>query len=171
MAKRRRQRAEKPLSERPRKERWRARWILRGESDFVPDLIYDDDVHPKGIVEFFTTRYEQVGDAERWITERGDLKYVTRPVRAPTLAGYAASVGVSRECLWAWRQKHPKFAEAVELCKALQEAFLVEQGTMGALNPQVTIMALKNLQEWRDKVDVDANAQVTLHFDSDDEEA
>ena len=107
----------------------------------------------------------------RNVTERGDLKFVTAPVRAPTLAGYAVKIGVSRECLWAWRQKHPKFAEAAQRAKAIQEAFLVEQGTLGALNPQVTIMTLKNLQDWTDKVDVGAQGVITLKFDDQDTEA
>ncbi len=169
--KRKRKRAKKPLKDRGRKERWRARWILRGESDFVPDLIYDDDFHPDDIVKYFQDQYDRITNPQENTTERGDLKYVTEPVRAPTLAGYAVKIGVSRECLWAWRQKHPRFAEAAQRAKAIQEAFLVELGTLGALNPQVTIMTLKNLQEWTDKVDVGAQGIITLKFDDQDTDA
>ncbi len=169
--KRKRKRSKKPLKDRSRKERWRARWILRGESDFVPDLIYDDDFHPKDIVKYFQAQYDLISNPRENRTERGDLKFVTEPVRAPTLAGYAVKIGVSRECLWAWRQKHPKFSESVQRAKAIQEAFLVEQGTLGALNPQVTIMTLKNLQDWTDKVDVGAQGVITLKFDDQDTEA
>ena len=169
--KRKRKRAKKPLRDRGRKERWQARWILRGESDFVPDLIYDDDFHPGDIVKYFQDQYDQISNPRENLTERGDLKFVTEPVRAPTLAGYAVKIGVSRECLWAWRQKHPRFSESVQRAKAIQEAFLVEQGTLGALNPQVTIMTLKNLQDWKDKVDIGAQGVITLRFDDQDAEA
>lgn len=133
--------------------------------------VYDPDVHPKGIVDYFTEAYERIGDAIENMNDRGDLKFVAEPVRPPTLAGYAARIGVARETLWAWALKHSEFGEAVDVCKAVQEAFLVEQGTLGALNPQMTMFALKNLQGWREKADVSHSGKVELRFDDQDEEA
>ena len=62
-------------------------------------------------------------------------------------------------------RQHTEFAEAHAKAKAIQEAFLVEQGTLGALNPRVAIFALRNLEGWRDKADVSMHGSVELSFD------
>ena len=123
------------------------------------------------MLEFFRTRYAEAVDAERNENERGDLKYVGVPVRVPTFSGYAAKVGVARETIWAWKKKHTEFADAAGRCEAIQEAFLVEQGTIGALNPQMTIFSLKNLIGWSEKADVRMQGSVELNFDAQDKDA
>ncbi len=168
MAKRRRQR--KPLAARTQRERYKAENILGG-APTSPSKIYDPDVHPREMLEFFRGRYAEAVDAERNENERGDLKYVGVPVRVPTFAGFAAQVGVARETIWAWKKKYTEFAEAGGRCEAIQEAFLVEQGTIGALNLQMTIFSLKNLQGWSEKADVSMHGSVELHFDEQDEGA
>lgn len=136
-----------------------------------PTKIYDENVHPEGIIEFFKNRFDQIRDAEKYVTEKGQVGYVMKPIRPPTLAGYAAHIGVSRITLWDWRQRYEEFDEAVDLCKAMQEALLVELGTTGALNPAVTNFTLKNLQDWMDKVEETHKGTVALQFDGQDAEA
>ena len=160
----------KPLAERTLREQYEAQNILGGAPS-APHPVYDPNVHPEGMLEFFRERYAEVADAERNENERGDLKYVGIPVRVPTFAGYAALIGVARETLWAWKKKHTEFQEASSICEAIQEAFLVELGTVGALNPQMTMFSLKNLQGWSEKADVKMHGSVELHFDAQDEEA
>ncbi len=162
-----RKRAEKPLSERSPRERWEARNILHGEP--TPSWRkYDPDVHPRDALRYFRERYAEVADPERNVNARGDLRYVVKPVRCPTFAGYAARIGVAPVTIWRWSRQHTEFAEAHGKCKAIQEAFLIEQGTLGALNAQAAIFSLRNLQGWRDKAEVGLSGRVELTFDARD---
>lgn len=132
---------------------------------------YDPKVHPKAVVDYFQARLDEVRDAERVLTERGDVRYVTRPVRPPTWGGFAAHVGVSRECLRAWRDKHEEFGEACDRALAIQEQVIVELAMIGGVNPHFAVMMMKNVHGWRDRQEVDQRSKVTLKFDSQDEEA
>ena len=96
------------------------------------------------------------------------MKHVQAPVSPPTLAGYAARVGVRRETLWAWTRQHEEFGEAVGICKAIQEQVLVTMGLLGAYAPGLTIFMLKNLLGWQDKVEQVQKGAVVLRFDAQD---
>ena len=118
------------------------------------------------MLKYFRDKYAQVEDPERNLNARGNLKFVTRPVRCPTFAGYAAKIGVAPVTIWRWSRQHAAFAEAHAKAKAIQEAFLIEQGTLGVLNPRATIFALKNLQNWSEKAEVGLSGRVELTFDA-----
>lgn len=155
---------------RTRKEKFEAENLLYG-GPAPTNKKYDEDYHPEALVEFFRDRYKKVVDAERNLNDRGDLKYVPKPVRIPTFSAFAAEIDVARETIWAWAKKHSEFQDAVDRAKAIQEACLVELGTIGALNAQVTIFSLKNLQGWSEKADIDLHGRVELTFDAQDAEA
>lgn len=167
----RRRRAEVRLSDRSPKERHRAQNILDGSPSAGDAVEYDPEYHPADLVEFFRSRFEDVVDAIENVNDKGDLKFVPKPARPPTFAGYAAKIGAARETLWRWSKRHTEFAEAVDQAKAIQEAFLVELGAIGGLNAQMTMFALKNLQGWSEKADLDVHGHVELSFDSQDAEA
>ena len=152
-----------PLGRRSPLERWEARTILHGEPR--PSWAkYDPLFHPEDVLRYFREMYARVEDPERNKNSRGELRWVTRPVRCPTFAAYAARVGVAPVTIWRWSRRHPEFAEAHAKAKAIQEAFLVEQGTLGALNPQATMLGLRNLQGWTDRTEVDVRGRVELSF-------
>lgn len=159
----------KPLKDRTLREQYEARNILEGAPD-SPIQVYDPEVHPKGLVDYFSNRLKQIEDPEKYATEHR-LVYVTKPVRPPTLAGYAVSIGVRRETLWAWGKQHTEFDEAVGIAKSIEQQILIEQGLLGAYNPGVVALCLKNLQGWTDRVEETHKGSVTLHFDKQDEEA
>ncbi len=96
------------------------------------------------------------------------MKWVQAPVPPPTLAGYAAKVGVRRETLWAWGRRHPEFGEAVGLCKAMQEHLVIQMGLLGAYPPGFAMFMLRNLLGWKDKVERVHRGVVVLRFDSQD---
>ena len=56
--------------------------------------------HPEDVVAYFRAALDAVEEPERVESRRGGVKYVQAPVPPPTLAGYAARVGVRRETLW-----------------------------------------------------------------------
>ena len=111
---------------------------------------YRSDFHPDDIVAYFRPAFDAVLEPERVESRQGGVKYVQAPVRLPTLAGYAAKVGVRRETLWAWARRHEAFAEAVGICKAIQEHVLINMGLLRAYVPSVTIFLLKNLLGGKD---------------------
>ena len=98
---------------------------------------------------------------EDWIPE-AMLAFFSRGVgNFPTLAGFAASIGVSRETLHDWATakdvsgdlRNPIFSDAYKRAKELQENNLVEGALTGAYNPTFAIFTAKNVLGWRDKVE------------------
>ncbi|MCZ6795803.1 MAG: terminase small subunit [Planctomycetota bacterium] len=132
---------------------------------------YRPDHHPEDVVAYFRQSYDALQEPERVETRGGNVKWVQPPVPPPTLAGYAAKIGVRRETLWAWGQRHEEFGEAVEICKAIQEHLLIQMGLLGAYPPGLTIFMLRNLLGWKEKVERVHVGGVTLHFDAQDGEA
>ena len=132
---------------------------------------YMPDHHPEDIVAYFWAPLDAMEEPERIESPQGGVKYVQAPVPPPTLAGYAAKIGVRRETLWAWTQQHEEFDEAVGICKAIQEQVLVTMGLLGAYRPNMTIFMLKNLLDWTDKVEHVQKGAVVLRFDAQDASA
>lgn len=98
---------------------------------------------------------------EDWM-EEAILTYFNAPVGSfPTLAGFAASLGVSRDTLHDWATaknvsgdlRNPKFSDAYKRAKEMQEKNLVEGALTGAYNPTFAIFTAKNVLGWRDKVE------------------
>jgi len=178
---RRRSSSDKPLRKRSPAERYQARRVLYGGGpdpeapEGVPgaghNRIYDPTFHPEDMVSFFRGRYDKILDSIKNVDDKGSLKFVPVPVRPPTFAGYAVKAGVSKDTIFAWSKKHPEFGEAAEHCKAIQEAFFVELGTLGGLNAQMTMFSLKNLQGWAEKTELGLSGHVELNFDDQDQGA
>lgn len=162
----------KRLSERSRKEQDAAYRILYGRrARRGPESAYDPEVHPAGIIDYFRESFDALGDSEQINTVHGDRKYVHEPLRVPTLAGYAATIGISREMLWSWAGKYPELEEAIGICKAMQEQIIVELSAKGSYPPQVFALMMKNLHGWADKVEQKSEGVVTLVFDAQDRDA
>ncbi len=132
---------------------------------------YRPDHHPEDIVAYFRASLDALEAPERVESRHGGVKYVQAPVRPPTLAGYAAKVGVRRETLWAWARQHEEFDEAVGICKAIQEHVFINMGLLGAWRPGMTIFVLKNLLRWQDKIERAHRGHVTLLLDAQDANA
>ena len=132
---------------------------------------YRPDFHPDDIVAYFQASLDAIEEPERVESPQGGVKHVQAPVPPPTLAGYAAKIGVARETLWAWAKKHEEFEVAVDRCKAIQEAVVLRMGALGAYTPSFSIFILKNLSGWADKVEQKNSGGITLHFDAQDADA
>jgi hypothetical protein len=76
---------------------------------------------------------------------------VTIANELPTLAGFASVIGVHRDTLNEWEKVHPEFSDAVKRAKAHQERILVSNGLSDRYNSTMTIFALKNLADWKDR--------------------
>lgn len=75
-----------------------------------------------------------------------------------SLAAAAADLGIHRQRVYDWVEKHPEFADTIKLAQSKRQAFLERRLLKDDLpGPQITstIFALKNAAaaDWREKVD------------------
>ena len=171
MADKKKIRAKKPLKKRTIKERLAAKRLLHGRNRRGPEGIYDPEIHPAGIVAYFRERFDKLKESVELTDSRGRVSHVKAPVSPPTCAGYAAKIGVCRETIWSWGEKYTEFQEALGISKAMQEQIIVELGLEGAYNPNFAMFVLKNLQQWKDKVETIHTGGVILQIDEQDLEA
>lgn len=74
-----------------------------------------------------------------------------------SLAAAAADLGIHRQRVYEWVEKHPEFADTIKLAQSKRQAFLERRLLKDDLpGPQITstIFALKNAaaEDWREKV-------------------
>jgi hypothetical protein len=98
---------------------------------------------------------------EDWMAD-AILEYFSSPVgEFPTLAGFAAFIGVSRDTLHDWAHakdvsghlRNPSFSDAYKKAKDMQEQNLVKGALTGVYNSTFAIFTAKNVLGWRDKVE------------------
>jgi hypothetical protein len=130
----------------------------------------------QGIVDYFTRELTKIITKEK-LNKDGDVVQVSETVAEdlPLFEGYAASIGVHRETLLNWTQKHSDFFDAYKKAKDLQLQMLLLNGLGGHYQSAFGIFALKNLHNWTDRQESKINANVTLEdlvhksFKGDDE--
>lgn len=76
----------------------------------------------------------------------------------PTFGGFCASVDISRETLYAWRDKHKEFSDALKRAEGLIENFLVVNGNKSLIAQPFAIFTAKNVLKWADKQDLDVKS-------------
>ena len=77
----------------------------------------------------------------------------------PMLAGFAKSIGVSRDAVNAWativgtdgRPKYPSFADSYASARDLNESMLARGGLLGLYEPRFSSFVMKNLYGWADQ--------------------
>lgn len=76
-----------------------------------------------------------------------------------SLAAAAAELGVHRQRVYEWEERHPEFADTIRLARGKRQAFLERRLISAKEGPVVTstIFALKNAagEDWRDKQELD----------------
>lgn len=64
--------------------------------------------------------------------------------KLPTFERWALSIGTTHKALPGWADRFPEFAEALEVAKGLQKAFLLELGAAGIGNHITALMLRTN---------------------------
>lgn len=81
-----------------------------------------------------------------------------------SLAAAAAELGIHRQRVYEWEERHPEFADTIKLARSKRQLFLERRLLDAKDGPVVTssIFALKNAagDDWRDKQEVE---QHTVH--------
>lgn len=74
-----------------------------------------------------------------------------------SLAAAAAELGIHRQRVYEWEEKHAEFADTIKLARSKRQLFLERRLLKATEGPVVTssIFALKNAasEDWRDKQD------------------
>jgi len=82
-----------------------------------------------------------------------------------SLAASAAELGIHRQRVYEWMERHPEFADTVKLAQAKRQLFLERRLLSADQGPVVTstIFALKNAgpDDWRDKQEVNQRTELS----------
>lgn len=101
----------------------------------------------------------------RYEPEMGDA-VVDGMAQGLSILAVAGILRVGRSTIYEWIDRHPEFAEAVELGQSLRCLFWEQKLRGAASGPEVTscIFTLKNAapEEWRDRVDVGGKVTITI---------
>lgn len=76
----------------------------------------------------------------------------------PSVTLLAVALGVRRETLWKWEQSNTPRGEAISRAKGIIEALTEQWLSSGKISPPSGIFILKNHFNWRDTVDINAQA-------------
>ena len=81
-----------------------------------------------------------------------------------SLAAAAGECDVHRQRVYEWKDRHPEFADTINLAMVKRQAFLERRLLTSDVGPVVTstIFALKNAgpEDWRDKREVDFQGEM-----------
>lgn len=83
------------------------------------------------------------------------VKFVEKPEDMRFLEDFAQEIGVKSRTLLLWVEKYPKFKEAYDRAKELQQRNLIINGLKGLYNPAAYIFTMKNIAGWRNDPLVD----------------
>lgn len=114
--------------------------------------LYCPQVHPAALLRYFRRPVFDLPEIERMENRHGEVRWVRRQAAPPTFKGAALQLGVPERTLRAWASTYPEFKYAVELCRAVQEHFVVAMGATSALDSRFASFAAVNLLGWTHRV-------------------
>lgn len=112
------------------------------------------------IIEFFDV--EPFTEVDR-VHPRTGVEYTERVANTlPTVEGFARSLGVSKQTLYTWCDKHPEFLDAFTRARDMQVDHLIQNGLLKHTAEGLTKFMLVNLSEYRDTKHVDQTVRDDL---------
>lgn len=86
-----------------------------------------------------------------------------------SLAASAAEIGIHRQRVYEWMERHPEFADTVRLAQVKRQLFLERRLLSAKEGPIVTstIFALKNAgpEDWREKQDLEVSGSLGIRHE------
>lgn len=104
-----------------------------------------DEKYCQQLVDFFDREPNEQTEVEG--------RVVFKACRLPTFERFAYSIGVHRETLLNWVDKHPAFFDAYKKAKDLQKDIIIQNGLVGGYDKTFAIFTAKNVTDMKDKVD------------------
>lgn len=105
----------------------------------------------------YTTDEDMIAKVDQYIescVDTYDPDTKQRTVRLPKIASLALMLGVSKETINQWEKQYPKFSDATDKVRALQEEKLLDEGLAGNYNPMIAKLGLSANHGMREKTDV-----------------
>lgn len=111
----------------------------------------------KKLIKYFSIKPYRLVEREVFDKKTGNVVKIKSEEAndTPTFGGFCASVNISRETLYAWRDKHKEFSDALKRAEGLIENFLVVNGNKSLIAQPFAIFTAKNVLKWADKRDLD----------------
>ena len=112
---------------------------------------YKEEYIQKMLDFFSISPYEEV--VVKKVSKKGDLFEEKQYIGCdfPTFSKFAVEIGVSRDTLSEWNNKHEEFSVAYKKCKELQRNILIVNGLKGYYNTAFACFTAKNVTDMRDK--------------------
>lgn len=115
-----------------------------------------DPKYCEEIIKFFKKKPQKT-QKRKVYHQNGTLKCEETVVVAqtlPTFQGFARKIGVSRDTLLEWCEKHGEFSDAYARAREMQEEILVVNAMGGLYNAQFAQFFAKNCLGYREKQEV-----------------
>lgn len=100
---------------------------------------------------------EKTGDISKTV-----IKFEYKANDLPTFQAFAEIIGVSRQTLDNWAKANSEFFDTYEICKGIQEDFLVQNGLLGLYQPNYAKFIAQNYTGLKDESDLNVK---TNNFD------
>lgn len=102
------------------------------------------------ILDYFRVEHTVQKEIKR-TNRKGQTRVEYREVanQLPTIAGFCAEVGISKQTLHNWVKRYEEFEEAYNLAKCCYNAFVIDLGARGFLNSKYAIFLSQNTMGWK----------------------
>lgn len=112
------------------------------------------------IIKFFSRDHTKVL-IDTVTYKNGTIKEVEREVAntLPTFERFAFEIGVNRDTLREWRDRHKMFSASYKRAKGLQKDMIIDLGLRGLYNATFSIFTAKNVTDMRDKGEIDVTSK------------
>lgn len=129
---------------------------------------YTDEM-PKKLLEFFEVPLK-VTEIEE-VASKGEVVSLTKqvPNTFPTFENFAVKERLSDSTLRLWRDTHPEFSLAYEICKKIQKNFIIQHGLIGSYNSAFAKFVAVNVTDLKDSTHQEIEQhKIQINIDSDD---
>ena len=108
----------------------------------------------------------------KYYYKNGESKDILKevPNDLPLFSGFAVKIGVHRETLINWCDKHEEFFDAYKKAKELQRNMLITNGLRGNYQTAFAIFTAKNITDMRDRQEIEHSGDMTINVDIEKDE-
>lgn len=124
----------------------------------------------QAIIDYFSVKPYELTEKEIIKDGHSAVIQVNEASDFPSFAGFAAKMGVCRDTIQEWCDKHPEFSVAHKKAKVLQESWMTTNGMKSLINTPFAIFTAKNVLGWRDQKEVKATVGQTVKQESSPED-
>lgn len=127
------------------------KWFMPNKNVTVEDIL---NPHAKQLWEEVNTTLQA------WAVKQIDQKLVMQ--RFPTFIRYARTIWVNKTTLYEWADKYEEFSNAMNDCRDIAEAILLENWLQWLYNSTFAQFLLKNNHWYKDKQEIDTTQSINI---------